>query len=152
MKKFTWSLQRLLDVKHKQEDAVRSELVALTEQAAGMRGRVMMLEMMLRTMLSELKEHEPAQRMIRQAEFMEHVHIKDAEIRRAKQELETIEQQRRQKIDELMKFRKFRKGLERLRTKAKTEYMVQMHRDEQNQLDENTSVVFAKKILTAGIQ
>lgn len=42
MKNFNWPLQRLLDVKGKQEHAMRAELAAITEQSAALRSRIMM--------------------------------------------------------------------------------------------------------------
>ena len=54
MKKFVWRLQRLLDIKIKQEDVMRSELVAVTEQALAVRSGIMVRKAALRKLLTDL--------------------------------------------------------------------------------------------------
>jgi hypothetical protein len=48
VKKFIWPLQRLLDIKVKQEDFARIELVTITEKIVIIRGQIMMQKMVLR--------------------------------------------------------------------------------------------------------
>jgi flagellar export protein FliJ len=146
VQKFIWPLQRLLDVKSKQEDALRTELMALTEQIASLRSRIMMEKIVLRDQMDELSGLASDQRMNRQQEFMLYVHVKDALIQRLSREQEQVEQQRQKKINDLLAIRKFRKGLERLRVRAREDYDSRMNRLEQNQLDENTSIVFARRM------
>ena len=149
MKKFIWPLQRLLDVKEKQEDAKRVELASLTQQAAAIRGRIMMLKMMLKAMLSDLKQLDPQIRMQKQQDFMNYVPVKDAEIENFKKQLQDVEEKRKQKLEEMMELRKFRKGLEKLREKAREEYQNQMSHQQQNELDDNTNASFARKVLSS---
>lgn len=147
MKRFVWPYQRLLDIKDKQEQAIRGELIVLTEKAAGIRGRVMMLNMLLRSALAELKDRQKKRGIGPQADFMRHVHVKDAEISRLNQELAQVEHDRNEKLNALMELQKTRKTLEKLRVKALAEYHVQVNRDEQNALDENISTTYARAIL-----
>lgn len=147
MKKFVWPYQRLLDIKNKQERAMRAELVLMTEEAIGIRGRIMMLKMLLRNMLSELKERSGKKQITHQAEFMRHVHVKDAEILRLQVELDQVEQKRNEKLKEIMKLQKFRKSLERLRAKALADYQMALNRHDQNELDDNIMSVRARGIL-----
>jgi flagellar export protein FliJ len=148
VKKFIWPLQRLLDVKEKQEDAMRVELASLTQQAAAIRGRIMMLKMMLKSMLSDLKQLDPQTRMTKQQEFMNYVPVKDAEIQNFNRQLNEVEEQRKQKLQEMMELRKFRKGLEKLREKARDEHLQQENKLQQNLLDENTNASYARKVLS----
>lgn len=148
MKKFVWPYQRLLDIKNKQEQAMREELALLTEEAAGIRGRIMMLNMLLRSAFAELKDRGKKRGIGPQAEFMRHVHVKDAEIRQLNQSLTDVEHRRTVKLNELKELQKLRKSLERLKAKAQAEYRIEMNRIEQKELDENTNANFARAILT----
>ena len=147
MKKFAWRLQRLLDIKIKQENAMRAELVALTEQAVAVRGRIMLQKAALRQKLHELAEKEPDQRIIEQEFFLKYVHVRDEEIKRLEMNLKELEKLRKEKIKEIMKVRKFRKGLEKLREKARLEFMKEQNKYEQNKLDERTTVSYARNII-----
>ncbi len=147
MKKFIWPLQRLLDIKEKQEDFARIELVTITEQIVIIRGQIMMQKTILRSVFGELNQLEPQQRPQQQRECMEYAHVIDAKIETLGQALEQAEQKRKKKIEEVVKLRKFRKGLERLRAKALVDYHEQINREEQKQLDENITTTFARKIL-----
>jgi flagellar biosynthesis chaperone FliJ len=150
VKKFVWPYQRLLDIKEKQERAMRAEVVLLTEEAAAIRGRIMMLKLLLRNMLGQLRDQNGQQRISQQAEFMQRVHVKDAEIRHLNDELVQVEQKRKEKMDALMELQKFRKSLERLREKALADYRLVAHRDEQNELDDNINASCARLILAQG--
>ena len=147
MKKFIWPLQRLLDIKEKQEDFARIELVTITEQIVIVRGQIMMQKTILRGVFSELNQLEPQQRTQRQRECMEYAHVTDAKIKTLHQALEQTEQKRKKKIEEVVKLRKFRKGLEQLRAKALIDYQEQIKQEEQKQLDESITTTFARKIL-----
>lgn len=145
MKKFIWPLQRLLDIKTKQESAVQAELIGLMEQSTAVRGRILMCKMMLQNRLRELKNTEASQRLEMQRAFMQYVHIEDAKIDALNKELNSLEQKRNQKTEQMMELRKLRKGLERLQAKAQAEYHFEMNREEQKLLDESTHVRFARK-------
>ena len=149
MKRFAWPLQRLLDVKKKQEDATQMELVALMEQSAAIRGRMMMQKMRLQNLLRNLGCLEPGQRFGQQQQFMQHVHFEDKKIQKLNEELSHVEKKRHEKTEQTMKLRKFRKGLERLRAKALSEYHLEINREEQKLLDDNTHVSFARKRMAA---
>ena len=77
MKKFIWRLQRLLGIKIKQENVMRAELVAVTEQAVAVRSRIMVQKAALRKMLNELAEKNAKQRMPEQEFFLKYVHVTD---------------------------------------------------------------------------
>jgi flagellar export protein FliJ len=147
MKKFRWRLQRLLDVRHKQEDAVRAELTELTEQTATMRGRILMEKAMLRSRLADLRHTQAGDRLRQQQAFMQCVAVVDSRIAALQYELNALEQKRSEKIEAIMGIRKFRKALERLRAQARDTHYHEQHRDEQNDQDEGTNAAFSRKIL-----
>jgi len=147
MKTFKWRLQRLLDIREKQEESLRAELAALTEQTAALRGRILMEKAMLRSRLAELRQADGSQRIAQQQMFMQYVAAIDAQIAGLQRQLNTLEQQRKEKIEAIMAVRKFRKALERLREQAAAAYRRQVERAEQKEQDENANAAFARKML-----
>lgn len=138
MKKFVWKLQQLLTVKEKQETALQNELVALTEQMMVLRGRIMALQMRLRAHQREIQALPQEQRIAAQALYLQHAPVADAVLRQLEEQRRALEQRRRQKLDDYLQVRKFRKGLERLREKARQQYEYELHLEEQKQLDDFT--------------
>ena len=147
MKIFKWRLQRLLDVRGKQEDALRTELVSLTEQTGALRGRILMEKAMLRSRLDDLRQKDASDRLGQQRDFMQDVSVVDTRIAVLQKELNELDQKRKEKIESIMAVRKFRKTLERLRTQALITYQGELNRQEQNSQDESTNAAFARKVL-----
>jgi flagellar export protein FliJ len=147
VKKFTWRLQRLLDLKVKQENVMRTELVSITEQAVALRGRIMLQKTALRQMLAKLAKKDAKKRLKEQQLVLKYIHVTDKEIEELKTKLVELEKLRRDKIKQIMKIRKLRKGLEKLRADARAEFIKELEKFEQNELDDNTTITFARKIL-----
>jgi len=147
VKKFAWRLQRLFDIKMKLEEAIRAEVMTITEQALSLRGQIIMQKDLLRRMLAELEQKEASQRLSEQEFFFKYAHVTDARIKKLEELLEQVEKLRREKIKELMEIRKFRKGLEKLREKAKAEHLKDQNSEEQKYLDDKTSMSIARKII-----
>ena len=147
MKKFIWRLQRLLDIKIKQEGAKRGELVAVTEQAVAVRSQIMVQRVALRKMLAELSQKKAKQRLSEQEFFLKYAHVSDKAIKRLEEELAELEKVRQAKIKEIMKIRRYRKGLEKLRAEARAEFQKEEQRYEQKESDAKTTVSFARKII-----
>ncbi len=147
MKKFVWRLQRLLDIKIKQEGAKRGELVAVTEQAVAVRSQIMVQRAALRKMLAELSQKKAKQRLSDQEFFLKYAHVSDEAIKRLEEELAELEKVRQAKIKEIMKIRRYRKGLEKLRAEARAEFQKEEQRYEQKESDAKTTVSFARKII-----
>ena len=147
MKKFEWRLQRLLDLKVKQENALRGELVAITEKAVALKGRIMMQKSALRQALAELEERQLQSGLYDRQIFFEFVHVTDSKIKALELEMAETEKMRREKIIEIIKMRKFRKGLEKLRAQAKLEFLTEQNKLEQSEMDDRVSISYARKIL-----
>ena len=152
MKAFTWRLQRLLDIRQKQEDAVKSEVMALTEQIIAIRGRILMEKAMLRSRLAGLRQTAAEQRLDRQRMFMEYASVIDTQIASLHHELSGLEQKRREKTEAMMTVRKSRKALERLREQAFELYCRMRHSEEQKNEDETTNAAFARKVMSRDSQ
>jgi len=147
VKKFVWRLQRLLDIKIKQEVAKRGELVAVTEQAVAVRSQIMVQRAALRKMLAELSQKKAKQRLSEQEFFLKYAHVSDEAIKKLEEELAELEKVRQAKIKEIMKIRRYRKGLERLRAAARAEFLKEEQRNEQKESDAKSTVSFARKII-----
>jgi len=131
----------------KLEEARRSELVTITQQAVSLRGQIMMQKTILRRMLAELEQKEASKRLAEQEFFFKYAHVTDKRIKKLEELLVEVEKLRREKIKELMEIRKFRKGLDKLREKAKTEYLKEQNAYEQKDLDDKTSISIARSII-----
>ena len=147
MKRFAWRLQRLLDLKVRQHELLKAELVALSEQAAQLRAQIMMQKMMIRSRLAEIRMLSPDQRLHNQQMFLQYAHVLDTRIKNLGEHLAVVDAQRKEKIRHLLDVRKERKSLEKLREKARQDYQVEWNRFEQKAGDEAGGTRYARRIL-----
>lgn len=147
MRRFEWRLQKLLDLKNKQEEALRAELITVTEQAVALRGQVLMERALLRQRLAETEQAPAAERMARQEFVLQYSQVTETTIRDMDRKLELLELLRHNKIQEILTVRKFRKGLEKLRTRAQEEFELDQQRQDQKQTDDRNSIGFARRIM-----
>lgn len=147
MRKFVWRLQRLLDIKIKQEEVKRGELVSVTQQAVAVRGKLMMQRTLLRLKMEEVAEADVTERIAEQRLFLQLAHVVDRKITELEEQLAKVEELRQEKMQEVMEIRKFRKGLEKIRENDKVEFVKEQERLEQIDLDDKTSVRYARNIL-----
>ncbi|MBE0534090.1 MAG: flagellar FliJ family protein [Phycisphaerae bacterium] len=147
MKQFTWRLQRLLDLKIKEEDVKRDALVAVTEQAAAARSRILLERAGFRQMLSELRDKDGRVRLAEQQLLLTYTHVFDSRMKGLEEHLAALEKLRLARIEEILEIRKLRKGLEKLREKARSEFMRKEHKLEQHEADEHTSMRFARALI-----
>jgi flagellar biosynthesis chaperone FliJ len=131
----------------KQEEIKRSELVAITEQIGALRAGIMLEKAALRRKLAEFRDRHDDSQLTDQQLFLQHIHVFDGKIATLEQNLRKLEDIRRTKTAEILELRKTRKGLEKLREKAKTEFVREQEKIEQDLLDDNTTMRFAAKIL-----
>lgn len=126
---------------------MRAELIALTGQAVAIRSQIMLQKTTLRQMLLELGQKDAQQRLNEQEFFLKYVHVSDEKIEELELRLKDVEKLRHAKIQEIMKIRKFRKALEKLRERAKVEYIKEQEKLEQKDMDDKTTIRFARKII-----
>ena len=69
MKRFVWRLQRVLDIKKKQEQKTRAELLELTERIAERRGELLTKQMILENIINGLAGEDPKRRLGRKNFF-----------------------------------------------------------------------------------
>ena len=145
MKRFVWRLQRVLDIRRKEEQKARAELLELTEKLAQARGELLMQQKMLEDIINGLTGENPKKRLGKQEFFLKFSAASDEQIKKLEDKVNELESQQRDKIAEVLKLRKFTEGLEKLRTEAKMRFIKEQEKLEQKQLDEVATVSFVRR-------
>jgi len=143
MKRFVWRLQKVLDVKTKEEQAKQMELFRLTETLAEKRSELLMRQRTLQEIVSDIKKNRSSERLGVQEFFLKHAATNDERIRALQRKIEELEAQQKQKMAELLATRRFKEGLERLRAEARERFVREQEKLEQKELDDRTSAVLA---------
>jgi len=145
MKRFVWRLQRVLDIKKKEEQKTRAELIKLTERLAQTRGELIARQKMLENIIEGLTDRNPKKRLGDQEFFLRYSVTSDQQIKKLKEKIDVLESQQREKIAEVLKVRRFKEGLERLRIEAKIQFIKEQEKLEQKELDERATISFVRK-------
>jgi flagellar biosynthesis chaperone FliJ len=111
----------------------------------------MILKIRLQNQLDELAELPPDERLEAQALYLKHAPVLDGQIRKLQEQWKKLDLLRREKLQQVLKTRKGRKGLERLRAGARLEFERQYHAQEQKELDENTHTALIRRRFEAAI-
>jgi len=145
MARFVWRLQRVLDIRKKEEQTLRSELMVLSERMVVLRQEIMVIRARIRSALEELSYAKPAERLSSQQLFMKYSEYSENEINSLKSELSEVAARRKEKMNEILNIRQAIKALEKLRAKTKKEFLNELAHKEQNELDEYTGNKFGRK-------
>jgi flagellar biosynthesis chaperone FliJ len=146
MRRFVWRLQRVLEVKRKQELTKRAELFELTERLAQTHSELLMRKRILRNIIEGLRGKAAEERLAEQEVFLRYSAASDEQIKKLREKERELEKQQRDKIAEVLRIKRFREGLERLRAEAKRRFIEEQERLEQKELDEGAVVSFARKM------
>ena len=120
MKRFVWRLQKVLDIKIKEEQLKRMELFRLTETLAMKRSELLMRQRVLREIAAEITQNSASGRLGMQEFFLCNAGTDDRIIRMLQGEIHDLETQQKEKMAEVLAAKRFKEGLEKLRTEAKT--------------------------------
>jgi len=145
MKRFVWRLQRVLDVKEKQEHKARAELFKLAERLVEARGELLTQQKILEDIAYGLTRQNPKKRLGHQEFFLKHSATSDELIRKLKEKVRALEVEQREKVAEVLRLRRFKQGLERLREETKRQFIREQERLEQKELDERAGISFIRK-------
>lgn len=148
MKRFTWRLQRVLDIKQKEEQVRRSELVTITEQLSQARGELFMQKRILEDLIETVAGADPAERLGQQAFLMTYSAANDAAIKKLQADIKRLTVRQQEKIAEIMKIKQFNEGLEKLRTEARLEFFREQEKREQKEMDDAVTSRFARHMMT----
>ncbi len=144
MRRFVWRLQKVLDVKSKQEQLKRNELFRIAEQLAAKRGELLLRQRILQDMMAEIQEDTSSARWNTQEFFLRHAAADDEWIRQLQAEITTLEIRHKEKAAEVLAVRRFKEGLEKLRERAKEQYLREQEKLEQKDSDERTTIAFVR--------
>jgi len=147
MKRFKWRLERVLEIKKKQEQKERAELFELTEMLAERRAELLMRQKMLKDVIRDLAEADPRKRLGDQEFFLRYARTSDEQIKRLEDRVRELESRQQEKISELLKIRRLKEGLEKLRAEAKKRFIEEQEKLDQKELDETATVSFVRKAL-----
>jgi flagellar biosynthesis chaperone FliJ len=147
MKQFVWRLQRVLEIKTKQEQTKRAELLELTGRLARTRRELLTEQRKLEDLISVIAAKNSRQRLSEQELFLKCSLTNNELINKLKDKIKELELLRSRKTAEVLKVRRFRKSLEKLRAEAKTQFIKEQEKLEQKESDQNSTIGFARKII-----
>jgi len=145
MKRFVWRLQKVLDVKTKQEQIKRNELFQIAEQLAAKRAELLLRQRILQDLMAEIKDQKPPARLNAQEFLLRHATADDEQMRRLREEIAVLNVRHKEKTAEVLAVRRFKEGLERLREQAKDEYIRQQEKVQQKESDERAAIAFVRR-------
>jgi flagellar FliJ protein len=145
MKRFVWRLQRVLDLRTKEEQKARAELLQLTEKLAETKSELLTWRKMLEEIINGLSAGNPKKRLGRQEFFLRYSAASDEQIKKLENMVKELEAKQREKIAEVLKLKRFKEGLEKLRAEAKIQFINEQEKLDQQQLDEGATVLFVRK-------
>lgn len=147
MKRFKWRLQRVLDIRKKEEEAKRAELLGITEHLAQGRTELLIKKRALKIQLSKLKSQDSHERITNQENFLRFSANDDKLINNLKVKVDNLKKLQQEKIAEILKIKQYKEGLENLREEAKTEFIRDQEKLDQKNADEISGMSFARKIM-----
>ena len=151
MKRFVWRLQRILDIKTKEEQTKKTELLGITEKLAQTQGELLTQKRILEDIISDIAGKNPQKRLGQQEFFLKYSVTSNELIRKLKNKVSQLESQQREKIAEVLKVKRFKEGLEKLRAEAKRQFIKEQEKLEQKELDEAATIGFARKIIKPSV-
>ena len=145
MKRFVWRLQKVLDIKTREEQLKQMELFRLTETLAEKRSELLLHQQTLRAIMNDIAKDRSSGRLETQEFFLKHAATNDRVIENLRGQIKELENQRQEKTAELLATRRFREGLEKLRAEAKERFIQEQERLEQKEMDDGTTIAYARK-------
>jgi len=144
MNRFVWRLQRILDLKIREEKLKKAELFELTNKVIKSREELFRKQGILENLLRQVGGGK--ERGLLEQEFvMKSCEINKKVIDGLKKKTRLLEEQRKEKMADFLKVRKFREALEKLRAKARQRFLKEQEKLEQKQLDEDATISFVRK-------
>ncbi len=146
MRRFVWRLQRVLDIRTKQEIIKTQELFAITEKLAQTRSELFVQQRILRDIFESIGAENPSQRIGKQEFFLRNSAATDERIRQLQGKISELESEQKKKVAEVLKIRRFKEALERLREQAKRTFIEEQEKLEPKPMDEPATLSFAREM------
>jgi flagellar export protein FliJ len=144
MKRFVWRLQRVLDVRIKQEQVKRTELFRVTQELAEKRTELLLRQQILQEALASIGAENSSQRMGEQELVLRYTATNDEQIRQVKEVIHGLEVRQKEKLNELLAVRRSREALERLREDTRQQFIQEQEKLDQKESDERTAIAFMR--------
>ena len=145
MRKFKWRLQRILELKRKEKNLKKNELLKVTEKLVSKQSELLVEKLKLKRMADEIGKKDASTRIEEQQLFMKYVHSSNELISGIKGEIEKLEQIKKEKISKFQEIQKSKESLEKLREKARERFLKEQAKQQQKQIDENFAAIKIKK-------
>jgi flagellar biosynthesis chaperone FliJ len=147
MKKFVWRLQKVLEVNQKRQQAKKAELFKITEKLALARANMLAQQRILQDLIENIARQSPAERLDRQQLLLKSTKKNDELIRKYEDEIRQLEMDQKRLTSEFLKIKRFTESLENLREQDKRKFIAEQEKLEQKEMDENTSMRFAGRLI-----
>ena len=147
MKRFVWPLQKVLDIRTKEEQKKRAELLELTRKLTKNQSALLTRQMILKEMISDINKVEIEKRLNKQEFFLRYSATIDRQIKKMHDRVEQLKSEQRAKIEDVIETRRYKEGLEKLREEAKRKFIEHQERLEQKDADEMASISFVRERL-----
>ncbi len=144
MKLFAWRLQRVLDIRKKEEQKKTAELLEITDKLLATRSELLIKKKLLENIINDLNAESPKKRLAKQEFFLAYSYASNEQIKKLKEKIYHLETQQKDKIMDIMKVRRSKEALERLRNEAKTQYIKEQEKYEQKEIDDGATVSFVR--------
>ena len=144
MKRFVWRLQRVLDIRKKEEQIKTAELIEITDKLAVTRGKLLIIRKRIENIINRITNESPMMRLGKQEFFLAYSYTSDKQLKKLKEEIGQLKSKQKDKIQEVLKIRRSKEGLEKLQTKAKLKFIKEQEKYEQKELDEGATVTFIR--------
>ena len=137
----------MLDVKNIDEKCKTMELAKVTRVLEETEMTIIKHKRMLEQIISEISQKNKNDRLRVQEFFMKYSIGSDEIIKKLTRKVAELQDERKKKVEELIKAKHYREGLEKLKEQAKINFTQEQERQDQKQLDDEAGMKMARKIL-----
>ena len=145
MKRFSWPLQRLLDLAVQKEQTLQGQVLKLAREIRSLREEVRQIRSQIAERLRELAQQPLMERLARREIFLRWSVSRESEIASTLGQITALQERRKSLLEEFHRARAARKTLERLREESLLRYKKQCLRTEQGRLDEAAQGAHARR-------
>ena len=136
MKRFSWPLQRLLDLAVQKEQVLQGQVLKLAQEIRSLHREVRQIRSQIADRLRDLAAQPLMERLARREVFLRWSTSRESEIAGKLGQAQALQEERKSLLEEFRRARTTRKTLERLREESLLRYKRQCLRTEQGRLDE----------------
>lgn len=145
MKKFKWSLQKLLEVTDQREQMQRAKVAELARQITLIDAEILDRKNRVAEILQRLGQLKLQQRLVSHYVYLGSVDRIEESVERLEENRRKLHAERSAQTDELVRIRNYRQMLDRLRDEAWLTHKREADLEELKQLDESAGSAFLRR-------